>query len=107
MERERDVLAYARKRGMTEVQARKLLERERKAKRRRDHAHGSWATAKSFVHCCGQWYPVISVPMVAPCCGRQYMIVVRRNHLHLGCIDRDQLIAHGVVEAENTAGGID
>jgi len=107
MEQDRYILTYARKHGMSGVQARKLLERKRTREKYQENKKDIWARAKSFVHCCGQWYPVVSLPFVVPCCYRTFRIAVKRSALHLGCVDRDQLIAHGVVEAGNKAGGID
>jgi len=88
---------------MTGGQARKLVERNRQHERQRQRKD-AWAMARWFVHCCGQWYPVLSLRMALPCCGRKSYVTIKRSDLHIGCINSEQLVAHGVVKEETRLG---
>jgi hypothetical protein len=83
-DRERRLLAWARRHGLTGTQAGALLRRDRQA---HDSHARVFAQARSFIPCCGRWFPVNRLPQVTPCCGEQHLVAIWRRVLDERGID--------------------
>ena len=77
-DRERRLLAWARRNGLSGAQARRLLTRERRAI---DARAQIFAQATSFIPCCGRWFAVVRLPQMTPCCGRVHRLALKRTAL--------------------------
>src|SRR5215475_4632349 len=73
-----ELMAWARRRGITGAEAQRFLARQRASLRRQRQASTPvpaqrTGRTRSVLACCGQWWCIQTLPLYVPCCQRLYL----------------------------------